>query len=128
MPDRDPCERAIVPNDPECRREHGDNRGLVDYSQYYLTDADEDGQARGRLPAGPGGMLAVGPSLVVLYGGTHTGPVRVTVQVHQAAPPLELTGWEDVAEVSFTAPNGQVMLEEWGGQVHQELPNQHEQR
>jgi hypothetical protein len=57
----------------------------VDYSQYYLTDADEDGQARGRLPAGPGGMLAVGPSLVVLYSGTHTGPVRVTVQVHQAA-------------------------------------------
>ena len=95
----------------------------VDYSQYYLTDADEDGQARGRLPAGPGGMLAVGPSLVVLYSGTHLGPVRVTVQVHQAAPPLEQAAWEDVAEASFTAPDGQVMLEEWGGRVHQELPN-----
>lgn len=68
-------------------------------------------------------MLAVGPSLAVLYSGTHTGPVRVTVQVHQTAPPLDLAAWEDVAEATFIAPVGRVMIEEWGGRVHDELPN-----
>lgn len=95
----------------------------VDYDQYYLTDIEDISQAFERPPVAPGGLTETIPGFVVVYTGTNQGPVWVTVQVHQAAPPLELASWEDVAEVSFTAPNGQTTIQEWGGDVHQELPN-----
>jgi hypothetical protein len=95
----------------------------VDYDQYYLTDIEDSSQAFERPPVAPGGLTETIPGFVVVYSGTNIGPVRVTVQVHQAAPPLDLVAWEDVTEISFTAPNGQTTIQEWGGQVPQELPN-----
>jgi hypothetical protein len=93
----------------------------VDYNQYYVTDIEDISQALKQLSGR--GLLAVVPGLAAVYCGTHLGPVHVTIQVHQVAPPLDLVDWEDVVEISFTAPNGQTMMEEWGGDVHWELPN-----
>jgi hypothetical protein len=91
------------------------------HAQYYLNDLDDSSQALRRLSGR--GLLGVVPGLAAVYCGTNLGPVRVTVRVHQAAPPLQLEPWEDVAEVSFIAPNGQAVIEEGEGPVHQELPN-----
>jgi hypothetical protein len=94
----------------------------VDYAQYYLADELDDlGQALQRLSGG--GLVDAVPGLAAVYCGTHMGPVRVTVQVRPSAPPLDLAGWEDVAELSFTAPVGRTTIEEWGGGVHRDLPN-----
>jgi hypothetical protein len=93
----------------------------VNDAQYYLNDLDDSSQALGSLSGS--GLLVLLPGLAAVYCGTNLGPLRITVQVRQTAPPLDLAAWEDVAEASFTAPNGQAMIEEAGGPAHQELPN-----
>jgi hypothetical protein len=49
-----------------------------------------------------------------LMTGMHTGVVAFTVEVHDAAPPID-DGWEDVVEVSFR-PGGATALLCWAGE------------
>jgi hypothetical protein len=87
----------------------------VSYSQIYVgseinqfADMEEcfAGQENGLCGGAVRGRL-------FLVTGMHTGVVALTVELHDAAPPVD-DGWEDVVEVSFR-PEGMATLLCWGG-------------
>lgn len=49
-----------------------------------------------------------------LITGMHTGHVRLTIEIHDAAPLLD-DHWEDIVEVSFTPETATVHVNQWGG-------------
>lgn len=64
------------------------------------------------------------PGIAVVHAGTHTGPVRLTVQARPDPPPhIDLEQWEEVVEVSTSIEAGQVLVEEWGGPDRDDLGN-----
>lgn len=52
------------------------------------------------------GLVAVVPGGLVLHSGTPDGHAHVSVRVEEQAPPVEVTGWDEVVEVSWRARNG----------------------
>ncbi len=88
----------------------------VHYAQIYVLSDHEGwpgleesfgGQRNGLCGAATGGAMH-------LITGLHTGEVGFTVEVHDAAPPLDL-GWAEIVEVPFR-PNGPAALSTWGGE------------
>ena len=78
---------------------------LIERFQYQLVDPQG---LVGNLEAGPGdgfGLLDPHPFLIVRTG-TPWGALRLTVEVDEAAPELDLEPWEDVAEISVRSPSG----------------------
>ncbi|BAU11247.1 hypothetical protein LEP3755_17400 [Leptolyngbya sp. NIES-3755] len=54
---------------------------------------------------------AATPGMLLLKTGLHTGHVSFTLDVLDAAPPIDET-WQDIVEVSFTPASGGVFLQE----------------
>ncbi len=71
---------------------------LVDIQKAQYTLLGVDGVPRSR--PGVNGLFHLVEGDVMVLTGTEDGPVRLTVEIHSEAPPLELDGWDDVVEVS----------------------------
>jgi hypothetical protein len=89
----------------------------VAYHQYYLRDLGMVAEVPDEVFTGGNGLISTPPGIAgiaVVHAGTHTGPVRVTVQARTDPPPhTDLEQWEEVVEVSITTQAGQVLVEEW---------------
>lgn len=59
--------------------------------------------------------------------GLHTGPVPLTVELHDTAPTPRGDRWEDIVEVSFTPVSGQVLLDDFDNSLRRPLalPQRH---
>jgi hypothetical protein len=87
----------------------------VSYGQFYVIGDEDDldlpesfaGQQNGLC----GAAIEAGLFLIT---GTHTGQVRLTVELHDAPAPPAAQEWEEVVEVSFRS-GGEVQLAAWGG-------------
>jgi hypothetical protein len=96
----------------------------VAYHQYYLRDLGMAAEIPDEVFTGGNGLISAPPGIAVVHAGTHTGPVRVTVQARTDPPPqTDLEPWEEVVEVSITTQAGQVLVEEWGGPARDDLGN-----
>jgi hypothetical protein len=97
----------------------------VHYHQYYLRDLAVFAEIPDEVFTGGNGLVSAPPGiagLAVVHAGTHTGPVRVTVQARTDPPTqTDLEGWDEVVEVPFTSESGQVLLAEWDGPGHEDL-------
>ncbi len=52
------------------------------------------------------------PAILFLMTGLHTGVVGITITLFDADPGFEKS-WEEIVEVSFQAPRGEITLMEW---------------
>ena len=94
----------------------------VAYHQYYLRDMNTLDAVPDEVFTGGNGLVSALPGIAVVHAGTHTGPVRVTLQARSGPPAhTELDSWEEVVEVSITTDTGQALLEEWAGTGHEDL-------
>ncbi|MBC6471159.1 hypothetical protein [Actinomadura alba] len=79
---------------------------VVDYHMFFLTEH--------RLqPQGfdyENSLVAVEPGFAAVQTGIAQGDVRLTVEVHDQAPPVDLTGWEEAAEVTLESATGQMVV------------------
>lgn len=95
----------------------------VHYHQIYVeSDPDSPGPGLAQAFAGQSTGLcgAAPPGTLWLRTGLHTGNVGFTVEVHDAAPPLE-PEWEDAVEVSFRPASAGSALVQWAGEASWEL-------
>ncbi|GGQ67154.1 hypothetical protein [Couchioplanes azureus] len=56
------------------------------------------------------GLVAVGSTGAIVLTGTIFGPVALRVEIHAAAPPIDVAGWEKVVEVEQYTPSGTVSV------------------
>jgi hypothetical protein len=85
-------------------------RGVVrvTYHQFWLIDAD---QHRQPSIVATNGLVGAGPGAVLIYTGIHTGVVALSAQARDRAPTaVDLDEWDEVVEVSLTAPVGRVKV------------------
>jgi hypothetical protein len=96
----------------------------VAYHQYYLRDLGMVAEIPDEVFTGGNGLISTPPGIAVVHAGTHTGPVRLTLQT-RPDPPLhtDLEQWEEVVEVSISTQAGQVLVEEWGSPTREDLGN-----
>jgi hypothetical protein len=90
---------------------------MVEYAQLYVhgygsidnvaIDEPFEGQLNGLCGAAQSGAL-------LLSTGLRFGPVHVIAERH-SEPPAPGDGWEDVVEVSFAAPDSDIVLRQWDG-------------
>ncbi len=92
----------------------------VDYGQFYVRSGHDDGHQLGESFAGQQAGLCGGavPGHLLLLTGTHTGPVPVTVELHETEPPLDADAWGDIVEVSFRPASDETYLVEWDYPLH----------
>ena len=60
----------------------------------------------------PGGNSLIGaiPGLAIIYTGTPTGPVDLTVELHRTAPAVRLDDWDDIVEIAQQTPCGSAAI------------------
>jgi hypothetical protein len=96
----------------------------VAFHQYYLRDQGVVAEIPDEVFTGGNGLISAPPGIAVVHAGTHTGPVRLTVQARPDPPPhTDLEQWEEVVEISISIQAGQVLVEEWGGRDRDDLGN-----
>uniref|UniRef100_UPI003F497335 hypothetical protein n=1 Tax=Saccharothrix espanaensis TaxID=103731 RepID=UPI003F497335 len=82
----------------------------MSHHHFLLADHGVDGPSPRTLAAAwTNGLVACEPGVAVVLTGIHTGPVDVEVDLHDHAPPLYTEPWDNVVEVSLTAPRGAVV-------------------
>ncbi|UBU14106.1 hypothetical protein [Nonomuraea gerenzanensis] len=94
----------------------------VDYSQTYLVDEGCDAGGFEDVPSPPVGVIRVEKGSALLIVGPQWGPVEFTVAVADRDPGADLDGYEDIVEISYESPSGQLSLQEWGGGRTHRLP------
>lgn len=73
----------------------------VTEGQYLIIgDADEGPEDDTRVPTG---IIVAGQDAAVVYTGTNMGDIWMRIELWDAGPPLDLTGWDDAGEVTYTA-------------------------
>jgi hypothetical protein len=78
----------------------------VTYHQFWLIDTEHQRQT---LVRATNGLVGAGRGAALIHTGIHTGVVALSVEARDSAPgSVELDGWDEVAEVSLTAPVGRV--------------------
>ncbi|MDJ1137009.1 hypothetical protein [Streptomyces iconiensis] len=93
----------------------------VDYGQLYIDsrgdpdEGPEDGLHECFMGQRAGLCGAAVPGHLFLLTGTHTGSVPLTVELHDAEPPLDAGDWEEIVEVSFRTGPEDTELIEWDG-------------
>ena len=76
----------------------------VTHHQFWLLDTGQRPQPSIRVL---NGLIGTGSGVAVIYTGIHTGVVALSVQARDRAPgPDDLTGWDEVVDVSLAAPAG----------------------
>lgn len=86
----------------------------VQYGQFYIElDGSFDG-AMDRCFLGQNNGLcgAQMPTILFLMTGLHTGIVGITINLFDADPGVD-ESWDEIVEVSFQAPKGEITLMEW---------------
>lgn len=69
------------------------------------------------------GLLYGGSGAVTVLTGIHTGVVSVTLEIRRSAPiEIAIDNWDEVAEVSFEAPNGEAQVTSLMSEVPHDLP------
>ncbi|MFA1545572.1 hypothetical protein [Actinomadura chokoriensis] len=104
------CKRT-VPAGPEPVREVTDVMWGGESSSYYvggMSDSFDEAVADG--------LVASDGRLVTVLTGTE-GDLCLTVRAYRKAPPLDLDGWERVAEVGFDSPDGRSKVGSMDGPV-----------
>ena len=93
-----------------------DETAGVHYGQIYVAGDDLPdmeaafaGQSNGLCGAAQAGAL-------FLMTATHTGSVRMTIELHGRDPGPAPEVWEEVVEASYATPSGEVALVEWAGE------------
>lgn len=97
----------------------------VAYGQLYLDGRADPETGAPELDACFAGQTAglcgaAVPGHLFVLTGTHTGSVPLTVELHDAQPPLDADAWDDIVEVSFASTSDDVALIDWDGE-HQSL-------
>jgi hypothetical protein len=89
----------------------------VCYKQFYVESRAAEhraGHLRDPRAGQRNGLCGAGvPGHLFLTTGLHTGRVGLTVEVHDAAPPLD-DQWEEVVEVSFLPASSSTVVLPWG--------------
>jgi hypothetical protein len=95
----------------------------VNYGQAYIeVDGTFNGDMAASFTGQRNGLLgAVSPEILFLVTGLHTGPVGLTVTLHETEPAIDQAA-EDIVEASFMAPHGQITLIEWAADTGVPLP------
>lgn len=88
----------------------------IDYSQYYLVDHNVIGEAEGLSQAFQGNSLvgAGGGHLAVVCG-THTGAIRISVELCDDEPAPDLDNWPMAVDISHHSNTGRTWLAELHG-------------
>jgi hypothetical protein len=81
------------------------------YSQFLVRDADQVSWNAGDAGVETNGLVSVDAGWLHVHTRVDGGGVHVAAEVYEAAPPVDLAGWEDVAEASVPAPDGCLMLD-----------------
>lgn len=84
-------------------------QGLIEVShhQFWLLDT-------GLLPGRPAdftnGLIApAGPGAAMICTGIHSGRAALAIEPRRAAPPgVDLNGWDEIVEITLSAPTGQL--------------------
>jgi hypothetical protein len=81
----------------------------VSYHQFWLLDA---GQRPHPGVLAYNGLIGVaGPGVAIVYTGISSGLVAVSVEARTTAPAtIDIAGWDEVVEVSMTAPLGRIRV------------------
>ena len=87
----------------------------VQYGQAYIElDGCFDGVMEDCFRGQSNGICgAAAPANLFLITGLHTGPVGLTIALFEADPGID-PSWDEIVEVSFEAPRGEITLVEWG--------------
>ncbi|WP_372659876.1 hypothetical protein [Amycolatopsis kentuckyensis] len=94
----------------------------VSYHQLQIVDRGivDDGAALSWKSNGLIDVHRIGLATVAC--GVHTGYVSVRVELHDDEPPVSVDEWDDVVEVSLTAPRGQLRIVGLMSDISHELP------
>lgn len=86
----------------------------VQYGQAYIElDGSFDGEMDNCFRGQNNGLCgAQMPAILFLMTGLHTGIVGITIHLFNADPGID-ESWEEIVEVSFQAPKGEITLMEW---------------
>jgi hypothetical protein len=96
----------------------------VAYSSYGLSEPDLVGVEAALAAQGTSnGLVAVAPGSAMVWCGTHTGDVKLTIDLPHDPPPLDLDAWDEVVEVTVAFATAHARVVEWGGTPRHELPN-----
>jgi hypothetical protein len=72
----------------------------VAYHQYYLRDQGVVAEIPDEVFTGGNGLISAPPGIAIVHAGTHTGPVRLTVQARPDPPPhTDLEQWEEIEDL-----------------------------
>lgn len=75
-----------------------------------------------KLPPRANGLLDVWKDIVFVLTGMEEGPLRLTAEAHDDAPPLDLDDWDEVVEVSQFSSSGRAVVTELLGDVPEGVP------
>ncbi|QKW36285.1 hypothetical protein HUT06_21485 [Actinomadura sp. NAK00032] len=78
----------------------------VDYHLFFLAEENE----RPEIPGFANRMVAVAPGFAAVKTGIAQGDVRLSVEVHKEAPPVEIADWEEAVEVTLEATIGRIQV------------------
>jgi hypothetical protein len=78
----------------------------IEDGQYWVTDGNPDADLARPDPGGDNGLVGVAAGLAIVVTGTQFGNVGLIVATGDSDPGLNLGGWDDVVEVSFTPGQG----------------------
>ena len=86
----------------------------VQYGQAYIElDGRFDGSMDDCFRGQNNGLCgAQNPAILFLVTGLHTGPVGMTINKSESDPGID-TSWDEIVEVSFQAPRGEIVVVEW---------------
>lgn len=86
----------------------------VQYGQAYIElDGSFDGAMDSCFRGQNNGLCgAQMPAILFLLTGLHTGIVSIAIHLFDAEPVID-ESWEEIVEVSFLAPKGEITLMEW---------------
>ncbi|MEU7871528.1 hypothetical protein [Dactylosporangium sp. NPDC049140] len=87
----------------------------VAYHLFWIREEDELSTADGVGGQRNGLCGAAEPGMLVFLAGTHSGPVRLRVELLDGAPGPAGDEWTEVVEVSYRTPDEDVVLALWEG-------------
>lgn len=79
----------------------------VEDGQYWVTSGDPEPDLALPKPGGDNGLVGVAGDLAIIVTGTQFGGIGLTVQSDDSDPGLNVSGWDDVVEVSLVGGQGE---------------------
>ncbi|OKH90980.1 hypothetical protein [Streptomyces uncialis] len=93
------------------------------FAEYHLFRiSDPGGAVTDDIDASLTGLVAADDGSIEILTGIHTGDVSVSFAPHTGEPALAPGQWEEIAEISFHSPTGEVVLHSLTGDGTDPLP------